>query len=231
MHFAKRGWALLGFALLAGCHSPSNEDIGRMVLVSAPFWFLMGWLALGVVFRLWRRALGRHGVGLAPSWRPSQVTAIILILAAVLGAATMTPEGWDFFLVGSSAVHGSIYWPYALFIGLGYVTVGLVMWRVWFAFRRSGSFSWALIAVMVVFWLPAVALVLGVGANDSYSLIGLYAYAMFPGFYGVPTAVVGSVLVGEAVLRSRQRPDEPMASLMDTPDDMVQPSPRIDSGS
>lgn len=207
MRFVKRIWPLLGGILLTSCHEPSNEDIGRMVLVSAPLWFLMGWLALGLLLNLWRPVMDERRDELRVSWRPSQLAGLILILAALFGAASMTPAGWDFFLVGVPAENhrSGPYWPALLVLGLGYVTVALVTWRIWFALRKGPSFTWALISVLALYWLPALTLALERVVTDiGRQIVWGYLYATVPGYFGIPTALVFLGLVVEA-LRTRRR--------------------------
>jgi len=170
-----------------------------MVLLSSPAWLLMGWVALEVLFRLWRRAWAARGELLEVSRIPSGVMAGVALISAGFGASTMTRDGWIWFI-------DHRFWERSLMIGLGYVTVSLVVWRVWFRPVPKSSFSWALVPGLALLLLAGISLAFSdpVAASGSgttnllAAAINLLAAAMLAGFYGLPTAAVYLVLLLEA---------------------------------
>jgi hypothetical protein len=164
-----------------------------MVLLSAPVWLLMGLAALLILFVPWRRALTARGTALSASRWPVVVCAAIAIPGAIFGATSLTPDGWAWFI-------GHGLWLTALMIGLGYVTVSLLVWRVWFAFRKSASFAWSLVPAFLVLWLPAFPITLGAGYDPSWTsgYFNLLAGAGLAGIYGLPTLGVLLILNVEA---------------------------------
>ena len=163
-----------------------------MVLLSSPAWLLMGWVALEVLFRLWRRAWAARGELLEVSRIPSGAMAGVALISAGFGASTMTRDGWIWFI-------DDRYWVASLMIGLGYVTTSLVVWRVWFRPVPKSSFSWALAPGLALLLLAGISL----ASSDPMAASGsgtmnLLAAAGLAGFYGLPTAAVYLVLLLEA---------------------------------
>jgi hypothetical protein len=184
-------------AVLTGC-MPSDEDIGRMVLLESPFWYLAALGTFAILTASWRPYLRSRGPADARHGRLQLLALGVLLIGALFGAAWMTSNGWSYFW----GDRGN-YWLSGLFVGLGYLTVAFVIWRIWFALGGVRSFHWAPIAVLAVFWLPALALGFGGVVPDSLSeaIVTGYMLALYPGFYGVPTVIVLMVFILEGRYR------------------------------
>lgn len=180
-----RHWKLLGSVFIfAGC--VTDEDVGRQVIVAAPLWFLAGWGALGVLLGLWRRARGPLPLAI---W-PSLLTTTVLVIASLTAVIAMTADNWKNLEFASVLVWG----------GASYLTLLLLAWRIWFHARPTTAFSWAHLPALAIFLVPALPMALGLTSD----WLSFYAYLIFPGFYGVPTAVIFGVLLVEAIRASRR---------------------------
>jgi hypothetical protein len=192
---------------LTGC-MPSDEDIGRMVLLESPVWFLAATATFALLSRSWRPHLLSRGIRVRQPDRLQLVALAVLCIGAVLGVAWMTEDGWSYFWGDNGN-----YWLGGILVGLGYLTVALVIWRIWYAVGGVRSFDWAPIAVLAVFWLPALALAYGgiVPEDLSEKVVAGYMLALYPGFYGVPTVIVLMVFLLEGRYRQPRLVDSDFA--------------------
>lgn len=172
-----------------------------MVLIEAPLWYLAGLAAVAIVVAAWRPLFHVQGMTVQVARGPIVIAGVIMVAGAAFGAWSMTSGGWDYFW-GSQGN----YWFMGLMLGLGYVTVLLLFWRVWLHASRSASITWAPVVVLAFLWVPALVLGLGVlaGRDLGEQIVIFFAYGIYPGLYGIPTFIVLLALVAEAKIRLRR---------------------------
>ena len=170
--------------LMGGC-LPSEEEAGSWILFASPVAVLGGLVVLWLLYRLWSRRY--------PEISFSKLPGLLLAVALFNGAvvkAILKPElldGW---------------WTGIVIFGTSYLTVLLVVWRIWFWRRPRTSFTWVSMPVVGVYVSPAVYLAYE-GSSTVEVPDPLLAAWMWPGIMGwVPGGVLLLLLI-EAKVRTR----------------------------
>jgi hypothetical protein len=168
------------------------------VLLVSPVWLLLGWLSLELLLRLWRVARIAESDLEHLSRVPVFVAGLVALAGSGYGGFTMTSDGWNWFI-------GHGLWLFGLMIGFGHVTVSLVLWRLWFAFRPRASFAWGAIPVFGLMWVCGASLAISSAYTGSTAFAtNVLALMGYPGFYGIPTAIILGILRLEAARAVRR---------------------------
>ena len=179
--------AVIALAALGGC-GPKIDEIGVAVLVAAPFVYLSVHFFLYLLSLLWRRRypLLRHPLKL---WLI--IPAVVLAIAAPF--------------IGPSRKLDLAVMAYWVF-GTSYLTVTLVVWRLWFIANEELAFTHAQIPVAALYTMFGLACV--AKARDLAQL-GVMAF-IFPGYGGLISAPLYIALIIEAAVRGKRHP-QPLA--------------------
>jgi len=172
--------------LLAGC--ASDADVGRSVLVLSPVWFVAGVAALWPLRVIWRRT--RASVDFH-AW-PHYAILAVLVALAVWSWTIMTPEQRAFSEFDLTAL--------LAFGATSYVTLILAVWRIWFVYRRGAAFTAAHLVVLPFIVLPAIPM----AAGRTVDWYGYYSSVAWAGVYGIPTAILFTILAIEALRAARR---------------------------
>jgi hypothetical protein len=162
---------------------PSPEEEGAAVLLAAPFVFIT---ALGLLWLL-RRLWARRYPELTVEARPQLVTSGVLLLLAVIGGVATGQRGADWAPIA--------FW----FFGTSYLTLALVVLRIWLSYRPSTAFTWAPIAPMVLMVAPALVLAVGGGGRNFADAADVLW--ILPGYLGTVTGPLFVILLVEALIR------------------------------
>jgi hypothetical protein len=179
---------LLALCALAGC-GPSDEEVGRVVLMTAPLFCAAGAGVLTLVRQMWTRF--RPDTVKVP-WRNHIFTAGALLPLAFFGA--LHKFDFSLFLLG-------LWW-----IGTSYLSLLLVAWRVLFHFRPARSFSWLHLPLLALFIIPAVPMAFGMTNVWQDWILILWTY---PGFLGLLTGLLFAAAMLEPVMRARRQAPRP----------------------
>ncbi len=169
---------------------PSEEEAGSWVLFASPVAVLGGLFVLWLLYRLWNRRY--------PEISYSKLPGLLLAVALFNGAvvkAILKPElldGW---------------WTGIVIFGTSYLTVLLVVWRVWFWRHPRTSFTWVSLPVMGIYVAPAAHLAYMGSTTQSVHSLLLDAW-MWPGIMGWVPGGLLLVLLIEAKVRTRVRRED-----------------------
>jgi hypothetical protein len=182
----RAGCGLAVVATLAGC-GPSPEEVGAAMLLAAPFIVAATTLVLAGLARLERARV---------VWRP---TLYVLGGAAALAVGgAVSPEG------GPDRYSNALF-GFAL-IGVMYLGLTLIVWRVWRALRPATAYGFVQVPLALLVLGPAPFL--AVGGPSAEPAFALYLYLAIGGLYGWPVVLVLTIgLAIETALRRRARRD------------------------
>lgn len=181
--------ALLLFSFVGADCTPTSAEAGSAVLLVAPVVFLVGLGILGLLRVFWRPLVELRP--LEP--KPLLVTFFILLVLSALGVAG--PERAREWALVALLVFGS-----------SFMTLLLLVWRVWFFRKKQTAFTWAPIATMAFMIFPAPLFVL---ARPDRSVgdpvvAGLW---MLPGMFGYAAVPMLVLAFGEIMVRRLLRKD------------------------
>lgn len=178
---------LLMFILcLTGC---MDKEIGQAVIGTAPIMFCVSIGFQYLFFCLWKRTWP----DLIISLRPNIIFLLTLVFLAFLFSITLQ--------------NGTIILYALVYFGTSYLTVFFLVLRIWLFFNHTNAFTWASIATMLVYILPAFPMIAGITEGTSFSEIAILLW-MLPGslflknYPGVITAIVFMILLIEAWQRN-----------------------------
>jgi hypothetical protein len=181
---------LLLLSLVGGDCGPSPAEAGGAVLLASPVAFLAGLVALSILHTLWLPLKGPMRMD------PLRLGAAFL---ALCGLAALGPLGSK----------GSVEWwgVAVLAFGTSYVSVLLIVWRIWLHQQPKTASTWAPIAVMAFMLVPApFLLAINPSRGDAEPVVSAW---ILPGMFGYATIPIFVVVVGEALVRRlRHRPAE-----------------------
>lgn len=171
---------LLAPLLLGARCGPSDSEAGAAVLVASPLVVGLGMLVSWGLFAIWRTKDRQLVWFKLPTY-------VGLGACAVLAGLAMGVEGEIREWVGMAII---IY-------GCSYLSLLLVVWRIWFAIDRRSAFAWA--------WLPVTCYQLVPAALAAFADADAEAWFtlawVLPGYFGVSTAPLLLVFFLEATFR------------------------------
>jgi hypothetical protein len=171
---------LAPLVLLAGC-GPTPREAAAAVLVALPVALLVGHLLVRLLVWLWRPVRR-----LPLSARPALVAAGVAAAVAVATAVIAGEDALDW--VGAALV----------LFGTSYLTLLLVVWRLWLLLDAVTASSWSFVPVVSISVLPGIPLLLGVSGD--YADLVLVAWVL-PGYGGTVAGPLLVLLVVEALVR------------------------------
>jgi hypothetical protein len=136
----------LVLAMLAGC-MPVKE-IGQSVITVTPVVFLISFGFQYLFFRLWKRKWPE----LTISWLPNLIFLIALIIFAIIFGNTKP------LLLGGLLI----------VFGLSYLTIYLLVLRIWLFFDHARVFTWASILILFIFLIPAFPMAAGLADQSPF---------------------------------------------------------------
>ena len=192
--------------LLSGC-GPSDEEAARAVMMATPLVYLAGMGIMALMLFLWRKLEPRLGI----NWRP---VVLGLALACVIGllsivGVTPGPPAANSGVTTTNGIPGVVEWVgFAIILyGTSYLSLLLVIWRIWLWRRPATAFTWAWTPVLFVMLAPCPMILSsdkdGAAMNFfSEAAPGLWA---FPGLVGMVTGPLLLLALIEVWVRIRQR--------------------------
>ena len=179
--------------MLTGCIT--DKEIGQSALMVMPAVFLVSLGFQYLFFRLWKQ----KWPDLAISWFPNFVFSIALVYIAIFfGRAEVTIS-------------------FGCILGTSYLSILLILTRIWLLFNHSKTFTWASIVAMSLFILPAFPMVAGITKGTPFLntyVLPLWGYAggwrlIGSSFEttGLITALIFFTLLIEVWLKTRKKAD------------------------
>ncbi len=190
-------WIILGLSMLATGCGPTDEEVGRAVMLSSPFAFVVGLGLTLVLAHLW------HGIrpAIEVNWRPILIGQGICAGLAVLALVGVTEKpGTDSAQSTTSAIAGVLD-----LVGIAFVVFGgallaswLVSFRLWLGWRPGSAFShsWVPPLVLLIWPCPIMAFGATQGFQDVFLPIWIYA-----GYLGIVPSVLFLGLLTEVLIR------------------------------
>lgn len=164
--------------LLGGC-GPSGRELGGAVLIASAWTLALGMLVMWGLCRVHRRA----NPSLVFRGRPVVVGIVVCAVVGVVTAVVLSDTRALRYSAAVTFTHG-----------LSYLTLLVVVWRVWFARAPERAFAWAWLPVAIVQLAPAVGAAAGLFEPPGW----LTVLWLWPGYLGIPTAVVLALAFIEA---------------------------------
>jgi hypothetical protein len=180
--------------LLSGC-GPSDEESARAVMMATPIAYLAGMGIMALMLFLWRKLEPRLGI----NWR---AVLLGLALACVIGVLSIVGVTNDEF-------PGVFAWVGVAIIlyGTSYLSLLLVIWRIWLWGRPATAFTWAWAPVLFVMLAPCPLILLSNEHNPAMNRFAEASFGLwaFPGFAGIVTGPLLLLALIEVWVRIRQR--------------------------
>jgi uncharacterized membrane protein len=192
--------------LLSGC-GPSQEESARAVMMATPVVYLAGMGIMALMLFLWRKLEPRLGI----NWNPvllGLALACVIGLLSIVGVTNDPPNTQG--RTATDGIPGVVEWVgFAIvFYGTSYLSVLLVIWRIWLWRRPATAFTWAWTPVLFVMMAPCPAMIMSTGehsvAMHYFSEAGRFFWT-FPGFIGMVTGPLLLLALIEVWVRIRQR--------------------------
>jgi len=197
-----RTMLLLVLAAEAKRCGPTDSEIASAFSLALPAAMLVGWGLLALLRWLWQR----RASDISQGWKPTLVAGLLVLAIGTYGAV-INRDG--------SLLDPGLVWIAFVLAGSSYATLLLVTWRVWFAARPASAFTWSFLPVVAVMVPPAVPMLLG--GTSGWLDEGLAFLWIYPGWYGIPLAVVLAALIAEALIRRRAVPAGPTCTTAGVP--------------
>jgi hypothetical protein len=185
--------------LVTATHSPrcgpTEEELGRAVMVSAPGVLLAAFGMMALLVWLWRKLEPEFSMKPVPILAATGAAALgaVLALIGMRGEATGTPTG----------VGGVVEWvPMALWaVGATYLLLLLITWRIWLLASPRHAFTWSFLPPLILVFLPAPLMALG--WTDNWDEFCSMAW-VFPGYLGAVTGPLLLLAIVEVVIRRKR---------------------------
>jgi hypothetical protein len=172
--FGRFAWmALVALSFLGGNCEPNGPESAGAAMIASPFAFLAGLVMLLFLHWIWKPMIDAQ-----PFFRKSFVTT----LGVLVGLS----------LLGNFAVPGASEWamPAVGLFGTSYLSVLLLVWRIWLFKKKETAFSRAPIATLItlmapvpiLLWVPLPKEVVNSVTALLWILPGLAGYVTFPLF-------------------------------------------------
>jgi hypothetical protein len=173
---------------------PTDEEASRAVMFAGPIVFLAGMGLLRFLLWLWRK---RKPV--AVRWKPALVVLGVLVLGQVV----------SFIGLSDNAYVSEWYFAALVLMGTSFLTLLLVIWRIWAFFSPDMAFTWSYLpAAVLIFW-PCPFMLF---SAETYWDFPVVVFWIFPGYMGIVTGILLAILIIEIVVRirlARRRQNEP----------------------
>ncbi|MBM4369830.1 MAG: hypothetical protein FJ102_26710 [Deltaproteobacteria bacterium] len=178
--------------LLGGKCSPSLEEAGAAVLLTAPVALGVTALVLWGLSTLFRPAVP----ALAVRWRPVRLAVLAWLAVGLVVALPIAPRAFVWTWVPMAhATYGACVLAWSLLV-----------WRIWIRKRPADAFVGAPLYVHLLLTLPALPMsqMRHVPSPDGGVWEPVMMTWVFTGFLGIPAGVVLLVLIAEGVVRRRR---------------------------
>ena len=168
-----------------GSCGPTDEEAARAVMFAGPIVFLAGMGLLRLLLWLWRK---RKPV--AVRWKPALVVLGVLVLGQVISFAGLS----------ENAYVSEWYWAALVLMGTSFLTVLLVIWRIWAFFSPDTAFTWAYLPTAVLMFWPCPFMLFSTEVQWDFAVV---IFWIFPGYMGLVTGIILAGLIIEIVVRIR----------------------------
>jgi hypothetical protein len=169
---------------MPGKCGPDNEEAARAVMFSAPLALAAGMGLLACMLWLWRKVRPELSI----DWKPSLVTLAVLGLGLLLSFVGMSEEA-----------EVARWYPAGLLaMGVSYLAVLLVAWRIWLLAEPRRAFTWSFLPAMVIMLWPCPFML--AWGSESWEGIMLVLWVL-PGYMGLVCGPLLAVLIIEVVVR------------------------------
>lgn len=195
---------------LSGC-GPTDEEVGRAILLTAVVPHALGMALMFVFHALWRPLKPDAVISL----KPLLVALGVLVVAAGLSLVGVTEQGPDH--PDSSGVEGVV-WLATIALaafGTSYLALWLVVWRIWLAKSPRTAFTWSFLPVLAILIWPCPIMATGVTeSSDAWHVLMTPNYYLwyYSGYGGLVASPVIISLLIEGLIRRRRlnaQPSEP----------------------
>lgn len=167
----------------ASC-GPTDEEAARAVMFAAPIVFLAGMGLLRLMLWLWRKLKP----GLTVRWKPALVILGVLVLGQVI----------SFLGLSEDAYVSEWYFAALILMGTSFLTVLLVIWRIWAFFSPDRAFTWAYLPATVLMFWPCPFMLFSTAVDWDFAVV---IFWIFPGYMGMVTGVLLAGLIIEIAVR------------------------------
>lgn len=164
---------------------PTDEEAARAVMFAAPIVFLVGMGFLRLLLWLWRK---RQPVTVR--WKPALVILAVLMLGQVI----------SFLGLSDTALVSEWYWAALVLMGTSFLTVLLVIWRIWAFFSPDMAFTWSYLPAVVLMLWPCPFMLFSTATEWDFAVV---IFWIFPGYMGIVPGILLAILIIEIVVRIR----------------------------